>query len=177
MLAGLYESGMSLNQIAAHVGTNMSAVRKALLDQGVTLRSRKQGIQLARAEGRAGGRKGQKDSRTPEQVRACTEAAVKARQAKALGVSRKPSGYIAYTTGPNKDRSVHVVVMEQAIGRRLRRAEVVHHKNGIRDDNSLDNLQLMTRAEHARHHALEESGRARDSFGRFCEKEEQYGVA
>lgn len=46
----------------------------------------------------------------------------------------------------------HVLVMEQHIGRRLGPDECVHHINGNHSDNRLDNLQLMTKSEHARLH-------------------------
>lgn len=49
----------------------------------------------------------------------------------------------------------HVLVMEKAIGRYITRDEVVHHKNHKRDDNRLENLELMTFKEHARLHAAE----------------------
>jgi hypothetical protein len=45
--------------------------------------------------------------------------------------------------------------MENFLGRKLEFNEVVHHINGDIYDNSLDNLQLMSRSEHIRYHNLE----------------------
>lgn len=45
--------------------------------------------------------------------------------------------------------------MECYIGRWLKEKEVVHHINHKRDDNRIENLQLMTTSEHARLHMLE----------------------
>lgn len=46
----------------------------------------------------------------------------------------------------------HRYIMEQHLGRRLRRDEHVHHKNGSRLDNRLDNLELLSSAAHCKHH-------------------------
>jgi len=48
----------------------------------------------------------------------------------------------------------HRYVMEQHLGRKLSYEEVVHHINGDRKDNRIENLQVMTPS----HHRLLHSG-------------------
>lgn len=49
----------------------------------------------------------------------------------------------------------HDIVMERYLGKYLEKGEVVHHINGIRDDNRIENLELLSHSDHARHHCIE----------------------
>lgn len=46
----------------------------------------------------------------------------------------------------------HRYIMEQKIGRKLNSTEIVHHINGNKCDNRIENLIVMTIAEHIFHH-------------------------
>ena len=50
---------------------------------------------------------------------------------------------------------LHTLILEDHIGRYLSDDEVVHHINHIRDDNRIENLQLMNIIEHHKMHAAE----------------------
>jgi hypothetical protein len=49
----------------------------------------------------------------------------------------------------------HRLVVEKAIGRFLTKGEVVHHINHVRNDNRLENLQLLSKVEHDSMHLKE----------------------
>lgn len=59
----------------------------------------------------------------------------------------------------------HHVVAVNKLGRPLKRGEVVHHRNGNRQDNRWENFTITTKSGHQRHHAR--NTRKRDRLGRF----------
>ena len=64
--------------------------------------------------------------------------------------------YLKRPDHPNADKQgyvgEHVFVMSEEINRPLRKGEIPHHKNEIRDDNRIENLRLMANTEHLTMH-------------------------
>ena len=60
----------------------------------------------------------------------------------------------------------HVVAMMSHLGRPLCTGEVIHHKNGDKTDNRIENLELTSPSEHQHYHTT--MTRNRDSLGRFA---------
>lgn len=67
------------------------------------------------------------------------------------------SGYIAISSKSKEGyrKREHQIVMEHFLGRPLQKNEVVHHIDGDKTNNRINNLALMDVSAHARLHSLE----------------------
>ncbi len=161
-----YIAGSSIPLLADEFEMARSTVRAVLKSFGV-LRTRNEAIALAASQGRLGsGWRGKRrvfSDETKEKLRA---SALARGVASAKGTRITSNGYVEFTRDKHKGRGVHVVKMEEKIGRCLFSHECVHHKNHDRKDNKLSNLVLMTKADHARLHALERH-RDRNKKGQY----------
>lgn len=85
------------------------------------------------------------------------------------GRSVASSGYVLVRVGPGHHLAdvrgyayEHRLVAERVIGRRLQPGEVVHHRDHDKQNNSPENLQVVTRAGHGVEHRDELGNAIRD---------------
>lgn len=120
-----WEEGLSLRATAKRLGVSKPVISSIMRKAGMPIRSKEEGAHLAQWKG---------------------------------GRIRRNRGYVWVKLLPDdpfyemaSDRGYvleHRLVMARHLGRPLRPDEIVHHKNGVTDDNRIENLELLTRWEH-----------------------------
>jgi hypothetical protein len=78
------------------------------------------------------------------------------------------SGYVLLRLD-GKTISEHRHLMEQYIGRPLIKGETVHHKNGVRDDNRMSNLELWSKAQPAGQRVIDKLEYAREIIALYSD--------
>ena len=90
------------------------------------------------------------------------------------GIITEPSGRVLIRVN-GKYVPRYRLVMEKHLGRKLKKGEIIHHINGVVNDDEIENLQLMTQSEHARFHGLNTSDEINKKKGRSGEENGMFG--
>jgi len=167
----------SVRNIAVEAGASIGATESALRWAGVTMRTVKEGVELAFPGGRhgpshpswKGGRKiantngGVKSEKIKESLARAFPDGRAGDKAPMWGGGRYMAGrnqaYV-YIWSPQHEGATkqgyvmeHRLVMEKKVGRPLTKSEIVHHINGVKSDNRPENLVVASsRGEHTRQH-------------------------
>lgn len=158
-----YSKGISINVLSKNIGVSRPTISSHLRENNVKIRDIK-------------------------------EASLKKEfHPKWIGGKRIQNGYViifspnhpfAMKVGGSKYVLEHRLVMEKHLGRYLLPTEIVHHKNGKKDDNRIENLELTNISNHIGEHnskriwgkkSREKSrqnayNRERNKLGRFINK-------
>ena len=81
------------------------------------------------------------------------------------GVSHDGAGYVTVNIGNGKQARQHRLIAEQMLGRPLNNGEVIHHKNGNRSDNRVENIEVLSQSEHMKKHITKEEASRRGRLG------------
>ena len=119
-----YQAGATLQELGNELGVSRRTVSRRLKAAGYSIRSKSEAASGARNSGWKGGRRFDK------------------------------SGYVLLHQDGGGYVREHRVVMERQLGRALSANEVVHHINGDRADNRVENLKLCTTRSHRSEHKL-----------------------
>ena len=157
-----YMSGKSSSDIAEEMGASARHVRRMLKMAGVQIRTLSESKKALM----------QNNPKERERVKKMHPGFLSDKARDALRIGQQPGpknprwkggttlsvlGYEAYTksktNGRNGGRLVHRVLAEQAAGRQLRSDEHVHHIDGNKRNNAIENLVIISATEHAKIHS------------------------
>lgn len=137
-----WECGMSVRQIADLLQVDDATLHSHMRRSGIKLRAQKQSMKTGRKSPNWKG-----------------------------GTYKTIDGYTRLSSGKRRNMLEHRMVAEQILGRKLRTGEMVHHINGMRDDNRNINLLICTRSYHAWLHRMTDIKNNKPLFGRATDHE------
>lgn len=145
----LYASGASYESVAEATSKSVGTVWRWLRNAGIETRTRGQhckGKPWTAARRAHHPAKPPSDSNAPRGYDILVH--------RTLGnKSIDKQGYAVVHIGRKKRQYEHVLIAEKALGRKLKRGEVVHHINFVRHDNRNENLLVCTISYHLQLHA------------------------
>lgn len=157
--------GESIRMIAESIGVDHCTLSKRLKENGVDVPSRTEALKNV-WKNHQHPRTGMKGEKCPVYGKKMSDATREKMRPiwDAIGDERRhyrkkhSSGYVLVyrPDHPVADLTGYVlehrVIMEEHLGRLLTCDEIVHHKNGNKKDNRIENLMLTTRSAHAKIH-------------------------
>lgn len=159
------EKMMPIREIAAELNVSVGCIFNTMKKYGIQSRPKMSELTRAKISASNKGKRRAKRGKMPEETKRKLSETHKGRFLfpSEFGGHKKQrtDGYVCVyvPTHPKatKDGFVmeHILVMEKHIGRHLKEYECVHHINHIRNDNRIENLQLMTIRDHMSMHMRE----------------------
>lgn len=84
--------------------------------------------------------------------------------------------YVGIKNGTSRYRQEHRILMEEYLGRKLNKNEVVHHINGNGRDNRIINLKIIKLSKHSRLHASEFNQKLKEIKSKMTIKPIYFGI-